>query len=159
MSYELVYKEGQDPVEVTLPEARAAALRLVGEDVKHEGTTYGVKEAIFDPTRGIVVTTIAGRTFVLVRLKGAPKKTPLPHVGAKEKKSESRGPGKRLKCECGECKTCRNREWARKQKAETPNPRVALRRMVEKRSRRRSLIRQRTPSRSASRKRKSGREW
>ena len=121
MSYELVYKEGQDPVEVTLPEARAAALRLVGEDVEHEGTTYEVKEAIFDPTRGIIITTIAGKTFVLVRLKGASKRTPPPHVGAKEKKPKSRGPGSLPTCACGRCKTCRGREhqrkWRNKKKA------------------------------------------
>lgn len=129
--YELIYKEGQEAVEMTLPEARAAALRLVGEDIEHKGTTYKVQEAHFDPTRGIVVTTIAGKTFVLVRLKNASKKPPPSHAGARKEKPESRGPGKRLKCTCGKCHACGSREYWRKKhaskkkkaKAETPRPR------------------------------------
>lgn len=119
-TYELIYPDGQENVKVSLSEAHVVASRFVEKHIEHEKQTYAVKKAIFDPTRGIVVTTITGETFVHVGLKEAAKRVPPPRAKAKGEATLSRR-GKPLKCTCGKCKTCYQREymWKKDRKTKT----------------------------------------
>lgn len=97
--YALVYPDEQEVVAVTLAQARKIASDFIGHNVEHltvggSRKTYTVKESLFDPTRGIVVTTTTGETFVHVGLKKPTKRTSPPRVGAKKKATKPRKRGR-----------------------------------------------------------------
>lgn len=92
--YELVYPDGQETLEVTLSEARKTASGFIGHNVEHEKKTYKVRTALFDPTRGVVVTTTTGETFVHVMLRKPGRVLPPPRVGAKKKTTKFRKRGR-----------------------------------------------------------------
>jgi len=81
-----------------------------------------VKTAHFDPTKGIVITSTTGETFVHVMLRKPGKALPPPRVEVKEDGAKSRTAAK-LKCTCGECVTCKARIYSRRKRDPTFTPR------------------------------------
>lgn len=122
MTYELVYKDGQEPLEVTRSQACVIASHFVEKCVEHEKKIHVVKKAIFDSMRGIVVTTTTSEKFVHVGL-GKPGKRFFSHPRVRVRDNMKPRINVKLKCTCGKCKICYYREYHRRRRSPGYKPR------------------------------------